>query len=200
MTQKLTALYFWFLSVLEYFEGLGPLALRLFLVPVMAESGWRKLSGRGAGSFFERLGIPFPDFTAALTGLVEFGGAILLLLGLATRLISIPLMIVMLVAGFLVHGSNGWLTLSDGNSWLANERVMEAQPKKAEIRRIVKEHGDYSYLTSNGSITILNNGMQFAITYFVMLLALLYTGGGKYVSLDYWIRRRFHPPDLNAPT
>ena len=45
MTQKLTALYFWFLSVLEYFEGLGPLALRLFLVPVMAESGWRKVIG-----------------------------------------------------------------------------------------------------------------------------------------------------------
>lgn len=199
MTEKLSALYSWFLSVLEHFEGLGPLALRLFLVPVMAESGWRKLSG-GAGSFFERLGIPFPDFTAALTGIVEFGGAILLLLGLATRLISIPLMVVMLVAGFLVHGSNGWLTLSDGNSWLANERVVEAQPKKAEIRRIVKEHGDYEYLTSNGSITILNNGMQFAITYFVMLLALLYTGGGKYVSLDYWIRRRFYPPDIAGRT
>ena len=198
MIKKLSDLYFWFLKQLEHIEGLGPLALRLFLVPVFAEAGWRKLAGRGAGSFFERLGIPFPDFMAALTGLVEFGGAILLLIGLATRLISIPLMVTMLVAGFLVHGANGWLTLSDGNSWLANERVEQAQPKRAEIRRIVKEHGDYEHLTSNGSITILNNGMQLAITYFVMLLALLFTGGGRYVSLDYWIRRRFdplrHPP------
>ena len=38
---------------------------------------------------------------------------------------------------------------------------------------------------------ILNNGIEFAVTYFIMLLALFFTGGGKYLSFDYWIARRF---------
>ena len=199
MTAFLTRIYDNFERNIKHVTGIGPLALRLFLVPVMAESGWRKLAGGGGAQFFEYLGIPFPEFLAVVVGLIEFGGAILLLVGLATRLIAVPLMATMLVAAFLVHGANGWLALSDGSSWLANERVIEAQPKKAEIRRIVRKHGDYRELTSHGSITILNNGMEFAITYFVMLLALFFTGGGRYFSLDYWLRRHFHPPSTLTP-
>lgn len=67
--------------------------------------------------------------------------------------------------------------------------MLEAKPKKAEIIRIVKEHGDYKRLTSSGRITILNNGMQLAITYFVMLLVLFFFGGGRYVSVDYWLSK-----------
>jgi putative oxidoreductase len=37
---------------------------------------------------------------------------------------------------------------------------------------------------------ILNNGIEFAATYFVMLLALFFMGGGRWVSLDDWLRRR----------
>ncbi len=33
------------------------------------------------------------------------------------------------------------------------------------------------------------NGIEFAATYFIMLLALLVIGGGKYVSIDYWIAK-----------
>lgn len=46
------------------------------------------------------------------------------------------------------------------------------------------EHGNYDWLTSSGSVVILNNGIEFAATYFVMLLALFFMGGGRYVSLD----------------
>jgi hypothetical protein len=35
--------------------------------------------------------------------------------------------------------------------------------------------------------------VEFAVTYFIMLLALAFLGAGRYVSLDYWIRRRFMP-------
>ncbi|MEF1306676.1 AraC family transcriptional regulator, partial [Vibrio owensii] len=38
---------------------------------------------------------------------------------------------------------------------------------------------------------MLNNGMEFAATYFVMLLVLFFYGGGRYVSLDYWLRKPF---------
>lgn len=189
----LSKIYDYFLKILEPFAGLGSLALRLFLFIPMLEAGWRKITATAVNArFFESQGIPLPEVSVYLVGYTEFIGGVLLLIGLATRLIAVPLMITMFVAGLVVHADNGWLAISDGQSWLANERVMQAQPKKAEIKRIVREHGDYRRLTSNGSITILNNGIQYAATYFVMLLVLMFIGGGRYVSVDYWIMRLIH--------
>jgi len=39
----------------------------------------------------------------------------------------------------------------------------------------------------------LNNGIEFAATYFIMLLALFFTGAGRYASVDYWVRRKYFP-------
>ena len=183
--------YSWFLGTISHGSGLPLLALRIYLFPILLQSGWKKFAAfeYHLEWFGDSLGLPFPWLMVVLAGLAEFGGAILLLIGWFTRLVTIPLMITMLVAAFLVHGDHGWLTLSDSSSWLANERVMEAKPKKAEIIRIVKEHGDYKRLTSSGRITLLNNGMQLAITYFVMLLVLFFFGGGRYVSVDYWLSK-----------
>ena len=50
--------------------------------------------------------------------------------------------------------------------------------------------------TENGSFVVLNNGIEFAATYFIMCLALFFIGGGRYVSLDYWIRKRYMPSKL----
>lgn len=53
--------------------------------------------------------------------------------------------------------------------------------------------GRYNYITELGDPVILNNGMEFSATYFIMLLALLIYGGGKYVSVDYWLKKlRLH--------
>lgn len=186
----ITKCYRWFLDFIRPIEGLGPLALRIFLAPVMIEAGWRKIVGfESTVSWFSNMGLSFPEFMATLAAAAEFGGGIFLVFGFCTRLVAIPLMVTMLVAAFLVHAENGWLAISDSSSIFANERVMEAASKKEIIKDIVREHGNYRYLTSSGSITILNNGMEFAITYFVMLLALMFTGGGRYVSVDYWIAR-----------
>jgi uncharacterized membrane protein YphA (DoxX/SURF4 family) len=46
-------------------------------------------------------------------------------------------------------------------------------------------------LTSSGNFVVLNNGIEFSATYFIMLLALFFTGAGRYASVDYWIRRKF---------
>jgi uncharacterized membrane protein YphA (DoxX/SURF4 family) len=163
------------------------LALRLFLAPVMLQSGWTKFTGfENTVAWFEHsLQLPFPELMAALAAGTELIGGILLLLGLGIRFIALPLMFVMLVAAFMVHWENGWLVLSDASSWLANDRVLEAAEKKQRIIAILREHGNYSWLTSSGPVTILNNGIEFAITYFVMLLSLFFTGGGRYVSMDY---------------
>ncbi|HIC26698.1 MAG TPA: DoxX family protein, partial [Gammaproteobacteria bacterium] len=34
-----------------------------------------------------------------------------------------------------------------------------------------------------------SNGIEMAVTYSIMLIILLFTGGGKFLSLDYWISR-----------
>ena len=89
-----------------------------------------------------------------------------------------------------MHWDNGWLAISDASSWLANDRVLEAANQKAKIIELLKEHGNYRWLTQNGSVTILNNGIEFGATYLVMLVSLLFTGGGKYTSLDHWIHNK----------
>ena len=194
MVQKIGALWVQLLGYLKPIDGIPPLLARLYLTPVMLQAGYTKLVGfENTVSWFESMGMPLPVISVALVALSEFVGGFLLLIGWLTRLVCIPLMIAMLVAAFAVHGENGWLTLSDGNSWLANERVIEAQEQKREIRRLMREHGDYRWLTSNGNMTILNNGMQLAITYFLFLLILLFTGGGRYTSLDYWFGNWLRP-------
>jgi len=60
------------------------------------------------GQWFDSMGYPLPLFNAYMAATTEVAGAVLLALGFATRIISIPLMIVMLVAIFTVHGANGF--------------------------------------------------------------------------------------------
>ena len=60
-------------------------------------------------------------------------------------------------------------------------------------RTLLRRHGNYDWLTETGSITILKNGIEFAATYFVMLLALFFTGGGR-LSFDHLISRKLTSP------
>lgn len=184
------------LNASRLFDGLAPLALRLYLAPVLMQAGYNKLAHfEDTVAWFANpdrgLGLPMPTLMAALAAGTEFFGAILLLLGLATRLISIPLMITMLVAAFTVHWPNGWLAIADGSSWLANERVLEAGDKLDKAKSLLQQYGNYDWLTSSGNLVVLNNGIEFAVTYFIMLLALLSLGGGRYTSLDYIIAQRY---------
>lgn len=179
------------LDRLKPMDGVPPLLLRLILAPVMIQAGWLKFKyfEYQAESFGSDLGLPLPELMVFLAGSAELVGGAMLVVGLATRLVAVPLMITMLVAAITVHWDNGWLALSDSSSWLANDRIMEAVPRKARIISILKEHGDYGWLTARGSVTILNNGIEFAAMYFVMLLSLFFTGGGRYTSIDYWLAR-----------
>jgi len=62
---------------------------------------------------------------------------------------------------------------------------------------ILKEHGHYEWLTSSGKFVVLNNGIEWAATYFVMCLTLIATGGGRWVSADYWIKAKIWPKFSN---
>lgn len=183
-----------FISWLEPADGLGPLLLRLYLAPILIQAGWTKLTGFEAtvawfGNSDWGLGLPFPEVLGFFAIGAELIGGVALVVGLATRWFAIPLIVIMLVATLAVHWPNGWLAVADCSSWLATDRVLEACERKEMARAILKEHGNYGWLTGRGPITILNNGVEFAVTYLVMLISLLFTGGGRYTSLDYWMQR-----------
>ena len=134
-------------NLLKNFEALSfvPLTLiRLYLFFVFWYAGTGKIDNFDKFSgYLGTLGLPLPDILSWMVILTEAGGAALLLVGLFVRWMSVPLLIVMFFAGYLVHYQNGW----------AHEA----------------------------------NGIEFAAIYSLMILTLLCFGGGKYLSLDYWV-------------
>jgi putative oxidoreductase len=99
MKPLIVRLYGWLIVVGNTLRSPFLLAVRLYW-------GWQFfLTGKGKLSdlekptqFFQSLGIPFPHEQAILAGATECSGGILLLLGLASRLVSVPLMILLSVA------------------------------------------------------------------------------------------------------
>lgn len=73
--------------------------IRLTLGLIFLQTGWGKLTHLSDTTvFFQSLSLPFPYYNAILASLTEFFGGILLVLGLCTRVIVLPLSIVMAVA------------------------------------------------------------------------------------------------------
>jgi len=181
------------LNMTKSADFIGPLALRLYLVPIFWMAGSKKLTDMDSiiewfGNSDWGLGLPFPEFMAWAATLTEAGGAILLLVGLAVRWISIPLMMTMLVAMFTVHWQNGWLAIAEGSGIFSTEQSMAAIERLNVAKDILQEHGNYAWLTEHGSFVVLNNGIEFAATYLIMLLLLFFYGAGRYVSMDYWFK------------
>jgi putative oxidoreductase len=82
-----------------WFAWLPPLFARLVVGWVFLWSGWSKLHNLPAMiQNFTEWGIPFPHLMTPFVSGVEFVGGLLLLLGLATRVAAVPLVIVMVVA------------------------------------------------------------------------------------------------------
>lgn len=203
VAESTAAIHHRFTETLRPLDGVGPLLLRLYLAPVLIQAGWTKFSAfentaAWLGNPDWGLGLPFPALLTMLAAAAELVGGVALVIGLATRWFAIPLIATMLVATFAVHWENGWLAIADCSSWLANDRVMEACERKEMAVSILQEHGNYGWLTGRGSITILNNGIEFAVTYLVMLVSLLFSGGGRYTSVDYWLSR-IHPRSGGKP-
>jgi uncharacterized membrane protein YphA (DoxX/SURF4 family) len=178
-------------------DFLAPLALRIYLAPIFWMAGTSKFTSfEDTANWFGNkewgLGLPMPEVMTFLAAGTEVAGAVLLLLGFAVRWISIPLMVTMLVAIFAVHWQNGWQAVADTKFCLFNCADAQAATERLDAAKsILQQHGNYDWLTGQGSFVVLNNGIEFATTYFIMLLALFFIGAGKYFSIDFWIARKF---------
>jgi putative oxidoreductase len=192
---QLFRLFHRLLNTTRVADFLGPLALRLYLAPVFWMAGTHKLADmESTAEWFGNpewgLGLPFPELLAWLAASTETVGAVLLVLGLAVRWVSIPLMVTMIVAIVTVHWQHGWQAIADVKFCLFNcTDAEEAIARLAVAKDILREHGNYDWLTGQGGFVVLNNGVEFAATYFIMLLVLFYIGAGRFLSLDYWLAK-----------
>lgn len=99
ITHRLARLLRW----TESGRDLAPLLMRLYFGYFWLETGWAKLHNIDA--FTQRFmgwGIPLPHLSAVVSAFTEFGGGLLLMLGLCTRLAMLPMIFNMLVAFFVV--------------------------------------------------------------------------------------------------
>ena len=183
-------------ALAKQIDWLSPLTLRLFLAPVFIMAG---LSKHNAGmeniaNYFAYLEIPFPLLSAYLATYTELLGGIFLLAGFMVRFISLPLLFTMLVAAYTAHWDKGWGAIAEGNpdNLFATEKTVEASKRLNGLMDWLKaEHpGRHQYVTEHGRPVILNNGIEFAITYAVMCLALFVLGAGRFFSVDYYLCKR----------
>jgi putative oxidoreductase len=99
----------------KYLKSFALLVARLivaygFYGPAMMK--WSNM--KGVAEWFGSLGIPFPTLNAYMAATTEITGVVLLTLGLFTRLISIPMIVVMIVAIVTVHLHNGFSCGNNG--------------------------------------------------------------------------------------
>jgi putative oxidoreductase len=89
----------WIHSVADRLKWLPPTVARLTLGWIFLQSGWGKLHNLPkVVAFFTELGIPAPQIQAPFSAFMEFACGALLLVGLLTRLASLPLIAIMVVA------------------------------------------------------------------------------------------------------
>lgn len=165
-------------------DFLPPLLLRLFLAPLLFVSGQQKL-GLFTGSDFvwynpmtwinsatyqaaadTMSSVPLlgsaSGLTTGLIGGLEIIGAFLLLIGFAVRWISLPLLVLVALTGFV---------------------ALNGQDIVATLKEMLMTHGYTDMSTS---------GFAKSLMYFLMLLTLFFMGAGRFFSVDWFLHRGMH--------
>jgi putative oxidoreductase len=92
-------------SGLGHLADLGPLCMRVGVGAVFAVHGWQKYDQIGVDNFagfLDSLNVPAPETVAWLQIIAEGIGGLMLIAGVMTRLVTIPLIAILLGAIFLV--------------------------------------------------------------------------------------------------
>ena len=101
--------------LLSYLQSFALFLARLAVAYGFYEPAMMKWSDIGAVSeWFGSMGIPFPTLNAYMAAMTEITGVVLLTLGLFTRIISIPMIIIMIVAIKTVHLAHGFSAGDNG--------------------------------------------------------------------------------------
>lgn len=96
--------YDFLISLGNFLQDIVLLLFRLYWGYGFLTAGWSKImSHSDSVSFFNSLNIPYPEFFVFLVAGIEFLGGLCLILGLASRLVAIPLIITMVVALMTAH-------------------------------------------------------------------------------------------------
>ena len=123
---EIVAKYFrWFVPSASVLQSLLLLVIRLYW-------GWEFfLTGKGKlmdlqkpTEYFQSLGIPFPHAQAMLAGATECFGGLLLLAGFCSRLISIPLTILLTVAYLTADLDKVKMIFSDPDKFLTGDEFL----------------------------------------------------------------------------
>ena len=91
-----------------------PLPLRLIIGFGFMAHGWAKLT-RGPSGFarlLAQIGAPLPEATAWLSTFAEILGGLAILVGAFVEVVSVPLIVMMLVAMFTVHLKYGFSSVN----------------------------------------------------------------------------------------
>ena len=91
-----------------------PLPLRLIIGFGFMAHGWAKLS-RGPSGFanlLTQIGAPLPEATAWVSTFVELLGGLAIFVGAFVEVVSVPLIVMMLVAMFTVHLKYGFSAIN----------------------------------------------------------------------------------------
>lgn len=214
--QKIANGYQQITHYLKKIDFLPLLALRLYLAPIFIMAGYHKYTHfddmvAWFGNTDWGLGLPLASLMVALTIFAELMGGLALLFGVWVRFFSLSLLVAMAVAMVKVHLPHGWhaITPTDPNTSIAQlfaftnmgqaslANSVAASERLARAKAILQTHGDYDWLTQTGDFVLLNNGIEFGMTYFVMLFVLLCYGAGRYVSVDDWVKRFYQKRHQN---
>lgn len=93
------------------------LVARLLLGVVLVAHGWQKVVGNGLGATaegFGKMGVPLAPVSAAYAGIVELVGGVLILVGAATAVVGVLVVLDMLGAALIVHVGNGVMVTDGG--------------------------------------------------------------------------------------
>lgn len=161
-------------------DFLPPLLLRLFLAPMLWVSGSKKLglfmgsdivwynpltwfdsaTAQASVEALSQTPMPIPGVMNGVIGWVEIIAAFLLIIGLAVRWISLPLLVLMAFTILIAMGGQDMLTAGE------------------------------NMLMTHGYADATVDRLTVGVMYFIMLLSLFFMGAGRFFSVDWFLHRR----------
>jgi putative oxidoreductase len=122
LTPTFNKFYEIWLNILNQLKDIFLLVIRLYWGYQFMLTGLGKFKNieRTVG-FFDSLGIPFPELNVYIAATTEFAGGICLLIGLASRIVNVPLAFTMCIAYATAHTEELSMIFSKTDKFLTAE-------------------------------------------------------------------------------